>query len=367
MASRFPTPRISKSKARRPAAVAPPRSREPKAEVCIFDDAMVAQFYQVCCSYADDLLRLMEMHVVKSLRDEELTPSMPEYDDLYKRTWRLVLKHCRGWNRKLVDEEVTRILKSMAGLVADVDSDSDSEDEDTSATSPELASYRSTLETYMEYARWVYMSSLTDSDADPVDDIPTVQLSDFVNYFVTTLTRQRAVKTGMFLTYDESNRAQVIRPCIVEALRRTIPERVYNGLIKSRLAQAQHKYRSRRHSLSSGSSTPQRRPIVRSRMLNSSMMSSRSVAERIRTKPQPLVTSASDVLAAKRQAAARAATPNLEMVDSEPASATISTADVPVANVDGPEGEGAVIAVNLDRSMRTDDFRSESEHVDDAE
>lgn len=342
---------------------------------------MVDQFYQVFCRYADDLLRLMETHVVRSLGEDGLEPGVSGYDAEHKQTWREFLKHCRGWNRKLVDKEVGRILKSMAGLVADMDSDSDDDDEgegrSSSNSASDLASFRSTLETYMEYARWVYMSSLTDSNADPVDDIPAIQLSDFVSYFVNVLTRQRAVKTGMFLSYDELNQAKVIQPCIVDALRRTIPEKVYTSLIKARLASARNRRQhstsgagyTTSHSLGSNAMGRSRRPLVRSEMMRSDMMSSRSVAERLQARPQTLITSAAAALAAKRQVIAKRPPSTPQNVDPEPEKAApISTADVPT--IESQESEGKVIAVNLDESMQTEDFRSEAEppsQLEDAE
>jgi len=258
---------------------------------------MLAQFYHIFRNYADDILSLMSTHAMSEVKryfekDSSITTKSPEFQHMYAKTWRDFLKHSRTWDRKLLDQEVVRILKSMAGLVADLDSDSESsEDEDEDlGDAVELSSYRDTLQTYLEYARWTLMSSLTDSNVDPVDDIPAVALSDFVCYFVDTLTRQRAVKKNLFLSYDELNQSHVIRPCLVNAIKRTIPQSVYQALLKAKLENTKSRYRNRGRNSAVSTSTSQslrstgsRRPLVASGLLQSDMMSSRAIAARMNT------------------------------------------------------------------------------------
>ncbi len=266
---------------------------------------MLEEFYHIFRDYANDILSLMQEHTVSEvkrvLREQGLT-EVSSNDDAYKRVfgkvWRHFLKHSRSWGKNLLDKEVVRILKGMAGLVADLESDSDSDSdhddddddsdplaEDTTSAS-ELSVYRDTLATYLEYARWSLMHSLTNSDTDPVDDIPVVPVSDFVCYFIDELTRQRSIKKNLFLGYDELNQAAVIKPCILTSVRRTIPQSVYQALLAARL-QFSRTRRGRGSNLSTRpppSSRRSRTPLVRaSDQFGSDMMSSRAVAARINT------------------------------------------------------------------------------------
>lgn len=311
MASMFPAPRPSKrSKSKsRSAAMLPPSSMSSQLRSnasqstarrghtkprSIFKDSNVVEFYNIFQEYSNNLVTLLsenaESRVRQHLAQElELAPSDAEYKREYKqlfaKTWSQYLKHARKWNQTLLDREVVRILKSMAGIVADLDSDSDSEDDegrDVPEFEEDLATYRDSLSTYLEYARWKFMESVTDSDSDPVDDIPATSLPSFVCYFVHELTRHRAVKNNMFLDYDEVNQSKVLEPCIMAALRRTIPPTVYTALLKANMT------RSRNHrSMQSSAghrSRHRRQPVVRaSTQFSADMMSSRAVAARINT------------------------------------------------------------------------------------
>lgn len=307
MSSRFPPPRARKTKKKKTAqasnSMAPPPSRaaavrsKPTATIDIFEDPMMAQFYEIFSSYANDILSLMRErthHETKLDLDAYEDDDVPVEDrkskqEIFTQYWRQFLKHIRKWDRKTLDQEVVRILKSMAGLVADIQSDSDSEDSDDEG-GEEPEGYRDVLNTYLEYARWIFMGSLTDSDAEPVDDIPVVDLSDFVCYFTDAMTRQRSVKNctnpkpgvvlNTFLEYNEVNQAAVIKPCIVAALRRTIPKNVYRALLKVRLDNSRSRFRSRGSSTSMASSAP----LVHVKtQFSRDMMSSRAVASRMNT------------------------------------------------------------------------------------
>jgi hypothetical protein len=354
-----------------------PRETKKPVATDMFDDPMLAQFCHIFHNYADDLLSLMQTHVISQVKisfekaGEQVDSKSPAFVHVYGQTWRDFLKHCRKWDRKLLDQEVVRIFKSMAGLVVDLDSDSESDsEEDKEVSTEELSSYRDTLQTYLEYARWTLMSSLTASDADPVDDIPAVALADFVCYFVDTLTRQRAVKKNLFLEYDETNQYQVIRPCLVNALQRTIPRAVYQALLKARLENSKNACRNRSRSTSSyatshslnRSSGPQ--PLVSSGLLKSDMMSSRAIAARMNTDGlRNTMASAASSVAMPAYTPKRLPKPvrkeRQEDKSEEPprdVPQVMSTAHVKSDAISSSPED--VLQVNLDESMRTEDFRS---------
>ena len=202
-------------------------SRKP---VDIFEDPVINEFYQIFRNYADSFMTILQHHAVSEMNAmaEEEGETFPKhgsraYNDIFQSDWKQYLKCARTWDRITLDKEVDRILKRMAGVVADLDDDpSDSEEEqesDIQMDKSELEPYRETLETYIECARWSYMGSLVPNAKTPVDDIPAISLSDFLCYFVAELTKHRAVKKNMFLDYDELNQASVLKPVLIHTLK----------------------------------------------------------------------------------------------------------------------------------------------------
>ena len=240
-------------------------------------------------------MTILQHHAVSEMNAmaEEEGETFPKhgsraYNDIFQSDWKQYLKCARTWDRITLDKEVDRILKRMAGVVADLDDDpSDSEEEqesDIQMDKSELEPYRETLETYIECARWSYMGSLVPNAKTPVDDIPAISLSDFLCYFVAELTKHRAVKKNMFLDYDELNQASVLKPVLIHTLQKTIPKKVYNALVQSRLRDMQKSHasmRSRGHS-SSRTSSSRNNVLVHARdQFGPDMLSSRARASRM--------------------------------------------------------------------------------------
>ena len=128
-------------------------------------------------------------------------------------------------------------------------------------------------------------------DADPVDDIPVFSLSDFLCFFVDYLTKHRAIRKNLFLTYDETNQAQVIQPCLLNAIRKSLPHNVERKLLEAQLAYAKSLRRRRHHHPSHQQSTRggvmgsrRKPPLVKaSSQFDSHMMSSRAQLSKMNT------------------------------------------------------------------------------------
>lgn len=229
----------------------------------------------------------------------------------------------------------------------DDDDDNDDEDNDKDATIPDaLRPYYGNLETYVELARWSYMADVAQSSSAPVDDIPQIQPSDFLAYFLNYFTRQPSVENQSFMNYDEMNRNSVIEASMRSALKKSIPPTVLGSLMTSSQSRP---------------SSRLRKPLSVKDQFSPDMMSSRAVAFRSQTKSQTAQEETKKIEEVEEEMDEEPQEEEEESkVPVEQRALGTTTAAVQLGeNKDAQDNEDGVERVDLD-TLQTQDFKSES-------